>query len=94
VEAHVAQKHPLTNQDFLAMARVHFPDSTILKAIQVNDTDFDLSAEALVALKNGGVSQPVIEAMIGARQKRKALLPQKVARRQRTWIPSLICWEK
>jgi len=36
------------------MARVHFPDTTIIKAIQVNETNFDLSATALVELKNEG----------------------------------------
>jgi hypothetical protein len=57
-------KKPLTNQDIVQMVAGQFADSTIVKTIQANDTDFDLSVTALVALKDAGVSQTVIEAML------------------------------
>jgi hypothetical protein len=64
-------KSALSNQDILAMQRVQFPDATIIKTIQVNDTDFDLSAGALVTLKSAGVSQTVIDAMLAAGTNKK-----------------------
>ena len=62
-----SQKKPsLTNQDIVRMVKDKFADSTIVKAIEANHTAFDLSASALIALKDSGVSQTVIEAMLSA----------------------------
>jgi hypothetical protein len=72
----IHSKAALSNQDILSMVKVQFPDSTIIKAIQVNDTDFDLSAGALVTLKSSGVSQPVIDAMLAAGSKTKEAVSQ------------------
>jgi hypothetical protein len=60
------QKPPLTNQDIVRMVKDKFADSTIVKAIQANHTAFDVSATALIALKDSGVSQTVIKAMLSA----------------------------
>ena len=61
------QKKPsLTNQDIVRMVKDKFSDSTIVKAIEANRTTFDVSATALIALKDSGVSQTVIEAMLAA----------------------------
>jgi hypothetical protein len=46
------------------MTRAGFAETTILAAIAANDTDFDVSARALVALKTAGVAETVIEAML------------------------------
>jgi len=69
---------PLTNQDIVQMVRARLADSTILKAIQVSDADFDLSAAALVKLKNAGVSQSVIVAMLSAANSKDAAPPPPV----------------
>ena len=62
-----SQKKPsLTNQDIVRMVNDKFSDSTIVKAIEANHTAFDVSATALIALKDSGVSQTVIEAMLAA----------------------------
>src|SRR5262249_29427026 len=59
-------KKPLTNADVLQMAKSGFDDGTIEKAIQVNGGNFDVSVPALVQLKNGGVSQAVIDTMLNS----------------------------
>jgi hypothetical protein len=59
-------KPPLTNEDIVKMVKGKFADSTILKAIEANDTTFDVSVSGLIALKDSGVSQTVIEAMLSA----------------------------
>ena len=66
-----SNKAALSNQDILAMVKVQFPDATIIKTIQVNETDFDLSAGALVTLKSAGVGQTVIDAMLAAGTNKK-----------------------
>jgi hypothetical protein len=64
--AHSQKKPSLTNQDILRMVKDKFADSTIVKAIEANHTAFDVSATALIVLKDSGVSQTVIEAMLSA----------------------------
>lgn len=54
----------LTNQDVVQMVKAGFDDQTVVKVIQANETQFDVSPEALLALKNTGVSQTVIQAML------------------------------
>jgi hypothetical protein len=60
----VRSSAPLTNQDIILMTRSKFDDATIVKTIQAFDTTFDLSVTALVTLKDAGVTQTVMEAMI------------------------------
>jgi len=57
---------PLTNGDVLTMTKQGFAPGLIVKAIQTSGTSFDVSAEALVELKNAGVDQSVMEAMLAA----------------------------
>jgi hypothetical protein len=57
---------PLTNADVLTMTKQGFAPGLIVKAIQTNSTSFDVSAQALVELKNGGVDQAVMEEMLAA----------------------------
>jgi len=54
----------LTNEDVIRMTRLNFDDTTIIKTIQVSEANFDLSVAALVNLKEKGVSQAVIQAML------------------------------
>jgi hypothetical protein len=65
------EKKVLKNADIVLMVQNHFDDETLVKIIEVSDTDFDLSADALVALKNQGVSAAVLRAMLQSTQRRK-----------------------
>jgi hypothetical protein len=56
----------LVNQDVVLMVKNKFADSTIIKLIRANETQFDVSVPAVVQLKSAGVSQGVIETMIAA----------------------------
>jgi hypothetical protein len=61
----------LTNDDVMRMTRLKFDDTTIMKTIQLSDANFDLTVAALVNLKEQGVSQVVIQAMLAASSPRK-----------------------
>lgn len=65
-------KKPLTNDDVLQMVKAGFQESMIIKTIEANDANFDVSVQALMDLKNAGVSQPIIEAMLAAEARKKA----------------------
>src|SRR6266849_9282142 len=58
--------HALTNQDIVRMTKASFGDSTIVKMIETHGSSFDLSVDALLRLKELGVSQAVIQAIISA----------------------------
>ena len=64
---------PLTDQDVLQMVKAGFDDTTILRYIRENDVDFDLSINAMVALKNAGVSQSLIQAMLSIEVSKKEI---------------------
>ena len=59
------------NDEVREMTDAAFSDSTILAVIAANPTRFDVSPRALVTLKNAGVSERVIEAMLAAETARK-----------------------
>jgi hypothetical protein len=69
------KKPPLTNEDIVRLVQDKFADSTIVKAIEANHTAFDLSASALLMLRDSGVSQTVIEAMLSAETPKGANAP-------------------
>src|SRR2546428_10040385 len=54
----------LTNAEVNRMVQAGFSESTIIGAIQANQTQFDTSVDALVALKNAGATEKVINAML------------------------------
>lgn len=60
------QKKALTNADVIAMVKASLPENTIILAIQQGPTDFDTSAQTLIALKNQGISPKILDAMIQA----------------------------
>lgn len=64
------EKKPFSNADVLQMTKSEFSPPTIVKAIEANDTNFDVSVQALTELKNAGVNQSVIEAMLAAETKK------------------------
>jgi Ca-activated chloride channel family protein len=57
---------PFTNEDVLKLVKAGFGEETILEAIRTNECHFDTSADALTALKNAGVSEKIIMAMLAA----------------------------
>lgn len=61
----------LTNQDVVSMVKSMLPESVILSAIKTNDTDFDVSASGLIALKKAGVTAKVMQAMLDAANNKK-----------------------
>jgi hypothetical protein len=64
------------NSDVLEMVAAEFSDSTIVAVIEVNPTEFDLSPRSLVSLKEAGVSERVIEAMLAAEAAKAAAAEQ------------------
>ena len=64
-------KSALTNDDVKVMASKGFTDELIVGAIEANETQFDVSVGGLMALKEAGVSDKVISAMLKAESKRR-----------------------
>lgn len=54
----------ITDDEVIAMVKDKFDDATIVKMIQTHRVNFDLSVPALIHLKEAGVSQTVLQAMI------------------------------
>jgi hypothetical protein len=65
----------LTNSDVVRMVKAKFDDSTIVKTIESNETYFDVSVDALLRLKEQGVSQTIIQAMLNASKKAPVAQP-------------------
>jgi hypothetical protein len=61
--------HALTNQDIVRMTKASFGDATIVKMIETHSSSFDLSVDALLRLKELGISQAVIQAMLSTDRK-------------------------
>jgi hypothetical protein len=55
---------PYTNQDIVNMVDAKIADATIKTAIASCASNFDTSAKALIELKNQGVSDDVLQAML------------------------------
>lgn len=64
--SHAQTQKALTNADIVNMSKQGFEANLIVKDIESNPTDFDVSPQALIELKDAGVSQSVMEAMIAA----------------------------
>lgn len=78
--AQAEPKKPLTNADIVKMVSAGFSEATILEAIRSNETAFDTSTDGLLALKQAGVSETVINAMLAAgRRTEKETPPEKPA---------------
>src|SRR5260221_4488324 len=70
-QADKKEKKVLKNADIVLMTQNHFDDETLTKIIEVSDTDFDISGDALIDLNNKGVSPAVLRAMLQAMQNKK-----------------------
>ena len=61
-----SDKNPLTNSDVVEMVQAGLSESTVILAIKNGTTSFDTSPHALNELKKSGVSQGIMDAMLGA----------------------------
>ena len=66
---------PLTNQDVITLVKGGLGEATILQAIDTSEPAFDTSAAGLVALKNGGVSDTVIQRILSRASAKPAPAP-------------------
>jgi hypothetical protein len=60
----------LTNADIVKLTAAGLPDSVILAKIGQSRCNFDLSTDGLVSLKQAGVRDPIIDAMMGVAAKK------------------------
>ena len=54
----------MTNSDVVSMVKAELPESVVVLAIQKSAAGFDISAQALIALKSDGVGPKIIEAIL------------------------------
>jgi outer membrane lipoprotein SlyB len=59
---------PLTNQDVITLVKGGLSEATVLQAIDTSEPAFDTTATGLVALKNGGVSDAIIQRILSRSQ--------------------------
>lgn len=64
----------LTNNDVVTLTKAGLGDDAIISKIKTSDASYDLTTSKLVALKNAGVSGPVIAAMLQAATPKPAAL--------------------
>jgi hypothetical protein len=67
---------PLENADIIDMVQNHFDDETLQTVMRVHPCHFDTSAQGLIALKKGGVSEKIIRMMVIASQPRPTAVAQ------------------
>ncbi len=58
---------PLTNADLVRLVKAGVSENTILRVMQVSETNFTTSANALIELKHHHVPDKVIDAMLDTR---------------------------
>ena len=69
------EKKVLKNADIVLMTQSHFDDDMLIKVIEVSDTDFDVSSDALVDLMKQGVTSNVLRAMLVSVRKKRTAAP-------------------
>jgi len=57
-------RQKLTNKDVVRMVKANLPADVIVQAIKSSTPDFDVSADGLISLKQEGVPDSVIQAML------------------------------
>ena len=57
------EKHPLINGDVMRMIKAGSPESAIIQVIELSTSCFDISPQAVVALKSQGASEAILAAM-------------------------------
>ena len=66
------EQRPLANDDVVKMVKGGLPESTVVSAIRANPTNFDISVDALISLRQAGVTQPEMDAMIAAESSKRS----------------------
>ena len=74
-----AQPKPLTNADVISMTKGGLPESVVISAIQANPANYDVSPNALLALKKAGISDNVQQAILAAMKPAPATAPNAAA---------------
>jgi hypothetical protein len=64
-------KAPLNNEEIIQMVGNDLPENVVIGSISANDANFDVSPNALLALKKANVSERIIEAMLSAEAKKR-----------------------
>ena len=70
---------PLNNDDVIGLLKAGLSDAIVIGTIGRSQTQFDLSPEALLKLKQAGVSNAVIEAMFGSQAGQRQEVPAQTA---------------
>jgi hypothetical protein len=65
----------LSDDGVITLANEKFDDATITRMIQRHSTNFDLSVDAIVRLRQAGISEKVLQAMLAAAPDGKTVLP-------------------
>lgn len=67
VSAAVAQDEVMTNEEVISLTKAGLSGSIIIGKIRTSKTNFDMSTDALIALKTAGVSDEIVTAMLEAK---------------------------
>src|SRR5690349_21838452 len=62
-------KKPLTNDDVIQLVKAQLQEKLLVRTIETQESAFDLSSQGLVALKNAGVPDTVLGAMLEVQAK-------------------------
>ena len=68
---------PLTNADVINMTKQGLAAGLIVKSIQSSNTAFDTTPQTLIDLKNSGVDNSVIDAMLSAQAQKPSACSRK-----------------
>lgn len=84
---------PMTNDDVIKLVKGGLGETTVLQAIDSAEAGFDTSADGLVKLKAGGVSDTVIQRIIARRAAAPAAAPGTPAAAAPTGAAPPVCRE-
>lgn len=65
-----AQEEVMTNDEVMTLSKAGLNQSVIINKIRTSKTDFDLSTDALIKLKQAGISDEIVNAMLEAKSGR------------------------
>jgi hypothetical protein len=83
-------KHALTNDDILSLIKQGFGEDVIVAMIEANDTAFDVSIGGLTALKDAGISSPIMQAMLKAEAKKRQTASAAPAAQSQSPAPTVL----
>ena len=64
-------KHALTNDNVIKLVKDGFSEDIVVAMIEANDSAFDVSVNGLTAVKEAGISNKVMEAMLKAEARKR-----------------------